>query len=393
MRTKMSTAKNYFSSKFRLGIVGGGQLGKMILQETRRLDIGTRVLDPSDKAPCRIGCNEFTVGSLKDYDTVYQFGQDCDVITIEIENVNTEALKQLQSEGKKVFPQPEIIELIKNKISQKDFYRKNLIPTADYIAFENLSELKVAMQEERLHFPFVWKQATGGFDGRGVAMVRSAEDLNNLPESAPCLAESLVPFEKEIAVVVARSASGETRSFPTVEMDFHPEANLVEFVFSPGKLSSEVSDAAQKLALQVAEKLGVVGILAVEMFLTKEGILLINEVAPRVHNSGHLSIEGNITSQFEQHVRAVLGLPLGFTDTVQAAVMVNLVGEEGFEGPVHYQGIEEIMAMSGVYVHLYGKAETRSFRKMGHVTIIDPDLEKARAKAKLVKEKIKVISL
>ena len=389
----MSTAKNYFSTDFRLGIVGGGQLGKMILQETRRLDIGTRILDPSPSAPCRIGCNEFTVGSLQDFDTVYQFGKDCDVITIEIENVNTEALKQLQSEGKKVYPQPEIIELIKNKISQKGFYRKNLIPTADYIAFENIEELRLAMKEERLHFPFVWKQATGGFDGRGVAMVRKEEDLNSLPEDAPCLAESLVPFEKELAVVVARSASGESRSFPTVEMDFHPEANLVEFVFSPGKLSQEISDSAQKLARDVADKLGIVGILAVEMFLTKEGFLLINEVAPRVHNSGHLSIEGNLSSQFEQHVRAVLDLPLGHTDTIQPAVMVNLVGEEDYSGPVHYQGIEEIMALSGVYVHLYGKAETSTFRKMGHVTIVDPDLEEARAKAKIVKEKIKVISI
>ncbi len=389
----MSTSKDYFSTDFRLGIVGGGQLGKMLLQETRRLDIGTKVLDPSAQAPCRMGCNEFTVGSLQDFDSLYQFGKDCDVITIEIENVNTEALKKLQSEGKKVFPQPELIELIKDKIKQKDFYRKNLIPTADYIAFENLAELKAAQAEKRLDFPFVWKQATGGFDGRGVAMIRKAEDLDKLPSEAPCLAESLIPFEKEIAVVVARSATGECRSFPTVEMDFHPEANLVEFVFSPGKLEEEVSEAAQKLAREVAERLGVVGILAVEMFLTKEGILLINEVAPRVHNSGHLSIEGNISSQFEQHVRAVLGLPLGHTDTIQPAVMVNLVGEEAYQGPVHYQGIEEIMAMSGVYVHLYGKAETRPFRKMGHVTIIDPDLEKARAKAKVVKDKIKVISL
>lgn len=389
----MSTTKNYFSSPFRLGIVGGGQLGKMLLQETRRMDIGTKVLDPSPEAPCRIGCNEFTIGSLQDYETVYQFGKDCDIITIEIENVNTDALKALQAEGKNVYPQPEIIELIKNKINQKNFYRENLIPTAEYIAFDKLEGLKQAMAEGRLNFPFVWKQATGGFDGRGVAVIRKESDLETLPAEAPCLAESLVPFDKEIAVVVARSAGGECRSFPTVEMDFHPEANLVEFVFSPGKLKQEVSDAAQKLARDVAEKLGVVGILAVEMFLTKEGILLINEVAPRVHNSGHLSIEGNISSQFEQHVRAVLGLPLGDPETVQPAVMVNLVGEEGHTGPVYYQGIEEIMSMSGVYVHLYGKAETRPFRKMGHVTIIDPDLEAARAKAKIVKDKIKVISI
>lgn len=386
----MST-KNYYSSDFRLGIVGGGQLGKMLLQETRRLDIGTSVLDPSPVAPCRIGCNEFTVGALTDFDTVYSFGQNCDVLTIEIENVSVDALQKLESEGKKVYPQPEVIRLIQSKIRQKNFYRENGIPSAAFMAFESKADLMIAVNNTEVSFPFVWKQSTGGFDGRGVSMIRQAADLNDLPD-APCLAESLVPFEKELAVVVARSASGESRSFPTVEMDFHPEANLVEFVFSPGKVAQDISDKAQAIALQVAEKLGIVGILAVEMFLTTSGEILINEVAPRVHNSGHLSIEGNLSSQFEQHLRAILNLPLGSTDTVQPAVMVNLVGEENYSGPVVYQGIEEIMALPGVYVHLYGKAETRPFRKMGHVTIIDPDLEAARAKARIVKEKIKVIS-
>jgi len=383
--------RNYYSSNFRLGIVGGGQLGKMILQETRRLDIGTAVLDPSASAPSRLASNEFHQGSLTDFDTVYEFGKSCDLITIEIENVSVDALEKLEAEGTKVFPQPHIIRLIKSKISQKNFYKENLIPTADFISFDNKASLLEAINAQRVPFPFVWKQSTGGFDGRGVAMIRKEEDLKDLPDQA-CLAESLVPFEKELAVVVARSESGEIKSFPTVEMDFHPEANLVEFVFSPGKLEESISRKAQDLAKSVAEKLGIVGILAVEMFLTKDGFILINEVAPRVHNSGHLSIEGNISSQFEQHIRAILDLPLGATDTVQPAVMVNLVGEEGYSGPVIYQGIEEIMALSGVYVHLYGKAETRPFRKMGHVTIIDPDLEAARAKARIVKDKIKVIS-
>lgn len=383
--------KNYYSSKFKLGIVGGGQLGKMLLTETRRLDIATSVLDPSELAPCRIGSNSFTQGSLTDFETVYNFGKDCDLLTIEIENVSVEALRKLESEGKKVFPQPDIIALIQSKIRQKNFYKKNLIPTADFIDFQNLTALKQAIDQGQLPFPFVWKQSEGGFDGRGVAMIRRESDLDSLP-NVPCLAESLIPFEKELAVVVARSESGECKSFPTVEMDFHPEANLVEFVFSPGKLSADISAKAQELARMVAEKLNIVGILAVEMFLTKEGHILINEVAPRVHNSGHLSIEGNISSQFEQHLRAILDLPLGATDTIQPAVMVNLVGAENYEGPVHYQGIEDILSLSGVYIHLYGKAQTRPFRKMGHVTIIDPDLEAARAKARIVKEKIKVIS-
>ncbi|MGB0978142.1 MAG: 5-(carboxyamino)imidazole ribonucleotide synthase [Croceimicrobium sp.] len=384
--------KNYFSSDFKLGIVGGGQLGKMLLQETRRLDIATAVLDPSETAPSRIASNSFSQGSLTDFDTVYNFGKSCDLITIEIENVSVEALKKLESEGKKVFPQPALIELIQSKISQKNFYQEHAIPTADFQAFENLNQLKTALNEGQWTLPFVWKQSKGGFDGRGVAMIRKAEDLKDLPD-VPCLAEMLIPFEKELAVVVARSESGECQSFPTVEMDFHPEANLVEYVFSPGKVEAAISAQAQELALMVAQKLNIVGILAVEMFLSKDGRLLINEVAPRVHNSGHLSIEGNISSQFEQHLRAILNLPLGNTETIQPAVMVNLVGEEGHTGPVVYEGIEDILALSGVYVHLYGKAETRPFRKMGHVTIIDPDLEKARAKARIVKEKIKVISV
>jgi len=383
---------NYYSSDFRLGIVGGGQLGKMLLTETQRLDIKTKILDPADNAPSRVGSKEFEQGSLQDYDTVYNFGKDCDVITIEIENVNTEALAQLEKEGKKVFPQAAIIDLIKNKITQKEFYAKEGIPTADFKTFTNKAALTQACEGHSQSMPFVWKVATGGFDGRGVSVIRSLSDLNDLPD-APCLSEDLIPFEKEIAVIVARSEKGEMKAFPTVEMDFHPTANLVEFVFSPGNLSTEVSDAAQELAKKIAEKLALVGILAVEMFLTKSGDLLINEVAPRVHNSGHLSIEGNICSQFEQHLRAILNLPLGDSQTIQPAVMVNLVGEEDHTGPVKYQGIEELMAMSGVYIHLYGKAETRPFRKMGHVTIIAPTLEEARSKAKIVKETIKVISL
>lgn len=384
-------ARNYFSSNFTLGIVGGGQLGKMLLQETRRLDIQTKVLDPSPVAPCRIGCNAFTQGALTDFDTVLNFGRDCDVITIEIENINTDALKQLVSEGKKVYPQPQVVELIKSKITQKEFYADHNIPTAAFQVFHTKQELITAFEGEKFTLPSVWKVATGGFDGRGVEVLKDAKQLQNLPD-APCLVEEWVPFEKELAVVVARSESGEVNAFPTVEMDFHPTANLVEYVFSPGLIPANVSEQARSLAIHVAEKLKVVGILAVEMFITQSGKLLINEVAPRVHNSGHLSIEGNYISQFDQHLRAILDLPLGETATVKPAVMVNLVGEENHTGPVRYEGIEAIMKMPGVYVHLYGKAETRPFRKMGHVTIIADELEIAREKAKVVKETIKVVS-
>ena len=382
----------FFSSSFSIGIVGGGQLGKMILQETRRLDIGTHVLDPSAVAPCRIGCNHFTQGSLTDYETVMSFGEKPDVLTIEIENVNTAALAELEKAGKKVFPQPQVIELIKSKIAQKTFYQKEGIPTAAFKSYSSKAELEADFKQGAFKLPCVWKVDTGGFDGRGVSVLKEVNQIQDLPD-APCLVEDLIPFEKELAVVVARSATGEVKAFPTVEMDFHPTANLVEYVFSPSLLPQNIQDQTRQLAEGLAKKLGLVGILAVEMFYTQQGDLLVNEVAPRVHNSGHLSIEGNTTSQFEQHIRAILGLPLGDTETIKPAVMINLVGDPDFEGPVKYQGIEEIMAMPGVYVHLYGKAETRPFRKMGHVTVTAQSLEEAREKAKKVKEKIKVISV
>lgn len=388
----LSMAKNYFSSDFTLGIVGGGQLGKMLLQETRRLDIKTHTLDPSPVAPCRIGSHHFTQGALTDYDTVMAFGQACDVLTIEIENINTRALTHLAEAGKKVFPQPHLVEMIQSKIRQKAFYQENGLPTAHFHTFPDAASLKRAFQEKTFSLPAVWKIDRGGFDGRGVQMLRKEEDLDKLPND-PALIEKLVPFERELAVVVARSAGGQMKAFPTVEMDFHPEANLVEYVFSPGEISAKLSQRARDLACEVAEKLAIVGVLAVEMFVTPTGELLINEVAPRVHNSGHLSIEGNYTSQFEQHLRAILDLPLGATDTVQPSVMVNLVGAPESQGPVQYQGLEQVLAMPGTYVHLYGKAETRPFRKMGHITVLALELAEARRKARQVKESVKVTSL
>ncbi len=387
----MAQRKDYFSSDFKLGILGGGQLGKMILTETRRYDIQTKVMDPSPLAPCRFGSNTFVEGDLNDEQKVLEFGADCDVLTIEIEGVNTKALKQLRDKGVKVFPKPETLELIKDKREQKSFYENNHIPTSSFIRFENKEEMFELIAKNKLEIPFVWKAATGGYDGRGVQIVRSKEDLENLP-SQPGLIEDLVDFEKELAIIVARSENGESKSFPLVEMDFHPVANQVEFVFSPSLISQEIKDKASRLVEDLVEKLDHVGLLAVEMFLTKTGDILINEVAPRVHNSGHLSIEGNTTSQFEQHLRAVLDLPLGDTAVVKPSVMINLTGEEGYSGPVFYEGLETIMAVSGVYVHLYGKAETRPFRKMGHITVTANTLEEARTIAKKVKDTIKVIS-
>ena len=382
---------HYFSSNFTLGILGGGQLGKMLLTETRKFDITTKVLDPSADAPCRIACNTFVQGALTDFDTVYRFGKEVEVLTIEIENVNVDALKKLQSEGVKVYPTPQTIELIQNKATQKQFYATHNIPTAPFHRFESLANLQKAVAKEQITLPFVWKSARFGYDGNGVKIVRQLPDLSLLPEGE-CIAENLVPFAKELAVIVARNVSGEATTYPVVEMEFHPEANQVEYVLCPARISEEIAQKARAIAVQVAEAFQVVGLLAVELFLTAEGEVLVNEVAPRPHNSGHYSIEAAYTNQFEQHLRAILDLPLGNTDSKVAGVMVNLVGAEGYQGDVIYENIEQILAMEGVTPHIYGKRETRPFRKMGHVTIVNKDIEKARAIAEKVKQTIKVIA-
>lgn len=383
---------HYFSSNFTLGILGGGQLGKMLLTETRKFDITTKVLDPSADAPCRIACNTFVQGSLTDFDTVYRFGKEVDVLTIEIENVNVDALKKLQSEGVKVYPSPQTIELIQNKATQKQFYATHNIPTAPFHHFESLANLQQAVANQQITLPFVWKSARFGYDGNGVKIVRQLPDLSLLPEGE-CIAENLVPFAKELAVIVARNVSGETSTYPVVEMEFHPEANQVEYVLCPARISEEIAQKARAIAVQVAQAFQVVGLLAVELFLTAEDEVLVNEVAPRPHNSGHYSIEAAYTNQFEQHLRAILDLPLGNTDSKVAGVMVNLVGAEGYQGDVIYENIEQILAMEGVTPHIYGKRQTRPFRKMGHVTIVNKDIEKARVIAEKVKQTIKVISI
>ena len=378
---------HYFSSDFKLGILGGGQLGKMLLYTTRRWDVQTFVLDPSREAPSRFACNHFVQGDLKDFETVYQFGKKVDVLTIEIEHVNVEALKKLKSEGVKVYPEPEALEIIGNKCLQKSHYADHQIATAPFQNFKSTADAKKAT----LSFPCVWKSATGGYDGKGVKILKSIEDFNELP-NVPCLIEELIDFEKELAVIVASSASGEQKSYPVVGMDFHPEANQVEFVVCPANIDDTIANKARELALTVAKSLGVTGLLAVELFLAKDGSIYVNEVAPRPHNSGHYSLEGSYTDQFEQHIRAILDLPLGATDSKVAAVMVNLVGEESHTGPVHYKGLDEALAIEGVSPHIYGKAETRPFRKMGHVTIVGEELEEVYLRARKVKDLIKVIS-
>lgn len=382
---------NYFSSNFKLGILGGGQLGKMLLNDTRKFDIYTCVLDASDDAPCKIASNEFHLGSLMDYDAVYNFGKQVDVLTIEIENVNVNALEDLEKEGKKVYPSAKTLRTIQNKATQKLFYVDHELPTAPFSRFAYTSEIKEAINNGGLTLPFVWKSAQFGYDGNGVKIVKSLQDLDGLP-NVECIAETLVPFKNELAVIVARNASGETKTFPVVEMEFHPEANQVEYVICPARIPEHVATKAREIALNVSKAFNHVGLLAVEMFQTENDEILINEVAPRPHNSGHQTIEASYTSQFEQHLRAILDLPLGRTDSKVGGVMVNLVGAEGFSGNVVYQNIASIMQLDGVTPHIYGKKQTRPFRKMGHVTIVNENLNEARRIAEEVKKTIKVIS-
>lgn len=380
---------NYFSSDFKLGILGGGQLGKMLLFDTRKFDIQTYVLDPSDEAPSKFACNKFFQGDLTDYTTVYNFGKQVDVLTFEIELVNLDALIRLENEGVKVYPSPKTLNKIQNKGIQKQFYAANNIPTAPFEIFNNLDDLK--SKTSTLQFPFVWKSSEFGYDGNGVKAIRQVSDLDHLP-NVECIVERMIPFKNELAVIVCRNPSGEIKTYPVVEMEFHPEANQVEYVICPARIDQKVAEKARTIALNVSEKFNHVGLLAVEMFQTHDDEILVNEVAPRPHNSGHYSIEASYTSQFENHLRAILNLPLGNTDSKVAGVMLNLAGAEGFSGNVIYQNIETILGWNGVTPHIYGKKQTRPFRKMGHVTIVNENMEEARRIAEEVKNTIRVIS-
>jgi 5-(carboxyamino)imidazole ribonucleotide synthase len=370
-----------------LGVLGGGQLGRMLIQSAINYNQDIHILDPDPNAPCKDIAQHFQVGSLKDFDTVYAFGKNCDVITVEIEAVNTDALQKLVDEGKKVFPQPHILKLIQDKRAQKQFYQQHGIPTADFILTDNKAD--VIFKKDFL--PAVNKLGKEGYDGRGVQILRTEEDLEKAFD-APGLLEKLIDFDKEIAVTVARNENGDLVAYPAVECAFHPTANLVEFLFAPAEISVEVESKAKEIAKEVILKLDMVGILAVELFVTKAGEVLVNEIAPRPHNSGHHTIEANFTSQFEQHLRSVMNWPLGDPSLRCPAAMINLLGEDGFSGPAIVEGKEEALAEKGVYIHLYGKKLTKPFRKMGHVTILDEDLGSLKAKANRIKELIKIKS-
>jgi 5-(carboxyamino)imidazole ribonucleotide synthase len=376
-----------FYGDLRLGILGGGQLGRMLIQQAINYNVTVKILDPDREAPCRKLCDEFVVGSLSDYETVYNFGKKVDLLTIEIEKVNVDALEQLEREGVMVYPQARVIRLIQDKGLQKQFFKENNIPTAEFQVIYSAQQLA----QSHIPFPYIQKLRRDGYDGKGVYKVVDESYLAGA-FNEPSLIERWVDFEKEIAVIVARNEKGELATFPLVEMEFNPEANLVEFLISPSTLSFEVQQEAADIAKRIAESLKIVGLLAVEMFLDKSGKILVNELAPRPHNSGHQTIEGNVVSQFEQHLRAIFNQPLGNTESLSNAIMINILGEPGYEGPAVYQGIEKVLKSPGVYVHLYGKALTKPFRKMGHVTIVDNDREKAIEKARFIQQTLKVIS-
>jgi 5-(carboxyamino)imidazole ribonucleotide synthase len=368
----------------KIAILGGGQLGRMLIEETSRYDLAISVLDPSEKAPSAEIATQFTKGDFKE--TVLDFCEPADVVTIEIEHVNIEALKELERKGKSVYPQPSVLEIVKDKGLQKQFYLDKGIPTAPFRLADG--DLNSHMD----FIPFMQKSRTGGYDGKGVHPVRTSADLNSAL-SGPCVLEKWVPFEKELAVIVARNANGEMAVFPSVEMEFNQEANLVSLLFSPASIEDAIHQEATRIARKVAEELGVVGLLAVEMFITAEGSVLVNEVAPRPHNSGHHTIECCYTSQYEQHMRAILNWPLGDTQLIEPAVMINLLGEKGQSGNAQYEGLNEALSIKGVYVHLYGKEQTAPFRKMGHITVMNPSVDEAKNIARSLAKKVKVVAV
>ena len=374
-----------------IGILGGGQLGKMVLDVANKWGLQVYILDSNKNCPSSKLCSKFFQGDLMDFDTVVNFGKMVDVLTIEIENVNVEALKFLESNSLEVLPQSKVIEIIQDKSKQKEFYNNNQIPTSSYKIFAGKNELKESVSKGEISLPFIWKASRMGYDGYGVSKISNNKDLEKI-DDCHCIVEELISIKKELSVMVASRKSGELINYPVVEMEFNSDSNQVEYILSPAKINNDLKSDAEKLAIQVAEKLQITGILAVEMFLTSENEILVNEVAPRPHNSYHFSIEGSYTSQFEQLLRSILDMPLGSTKIIEAAVMVNLVGEKGSNGPVIYKNFDQIIGLEGVNPHIYGKFETRFNRKMGHVTVINENIDKAKELAKEIKETIIITS-
>ena len=369
----------------KIGVLGGGQLGRMLSLSASNLGFHLHFLDREKDFPAGLVSSQLSIGDFTSKQDVLNFGEDMDILTIEIENVNTEALHELEDAGKKVFPQAKIIDLIKDKGLQKEYYLKQHLPTSTFQLFNNSTEIKNSINEGKVILPFVQKARTEGYDGKGVLVVRNSDDLLDL-FNTPSLIEPLVEIEKELAVIVARNENGEVKTYPTVDMVFDQEANLVDYLQCPAMIPQDIDVRCQQIALDVADKLELIGLLAIEFFLTKSGEILINEMAPRTHNSGHLSMNTCITSQFEQHLRSILNLPLGRTDIILPGIMVNLLGEKDYTGPAKYSFINSLLELPGVHVHIYGKKISKPKRKMGHINIVGKDPEKLLETLRQVKK-------
>lgn len=371
----------------KVGILGGGQLGRMLLQAAANYPVETFVMENDNDCPAAHLCNHFIKGDIKNFDDVYNFGKKVNAITIEIESVNEEALEKLESEGVKVFPKPSALKIIKNKITQKQFYNLHEVPTSKFIITQNLAELR----EQKDFIPAVHKIAMGGYDGRGVQVIKTNDDIEK-GFDAPSVLEKMVTIHKEIAVIIAVNQEGKTAMYPSVDMVFNPNLNLLDYQISPADLPEKTLWKVEAIALRVVKALQSPGIFAVELFVDKQGEVYVNETAPRVHNSGHHTIEANYSSQFDMLWRVILNYPLGNTQHILPAAIVNLLGAEGFNGDAHYEGLNEVLKMDNAFVHIYGKKQTKPGRKMGHITILNKDKQDLIRRANKIKEELKVIA-
>ncbi|MES2379393.1 MAG: 5-(carboxyamino)imidazole ribonucleotide synthase [Bacteroidota bacterium] len=377
--------------KTKVGIIGGGQLGRMMIEEALRLNVNFAILENSSDCPCYNLADIFIEGSLYDENKIIELANNSDVLTFEIEHINTTALLKLEAAGKVIIPSPKVLQVIQDKGLQKQFYSNNNIPTSSYVLVNNVDEWPAAIKTLGTA-KFVAKTRTDGYDGKGVTILTSEvilADLSKIPFNTPCVLEAFIPCQKEIAVIVAKDTHGNTVAYDAIEMEFDPTANLVTFLFSPAQISNTIADKAKQIAIETIEKFNSPGLFAVEMFLTDDNEILVNEIAPRAHNSGHHTIEACYTSQYEQLLRILIGLPVGSSNLLRPAAMINLLGDKDFSGNYKLDNLNEIHAIEGVYIHLYDKKESKPMRKMGHITLMADNIDLLKEKAKKVMDLIK----
>lgn len=372
----------------KIGILGGGQLGRMLLQASANYPVETFVMESDEDCPAAHLCHHFIKGDIKNFDDVYNFGKNLDALTIEIEAVNEDALEKLEQDGITIFPKPSALRVIKNKILQKEFYKTHQIPTSAFVVTNNLAEVN----EQKTFLPAVHKLAVGGYDGRGVQVLHKISDLDKAFD-APSVLEKLVDIKKEISMLVAVNLKGETVLYPAVDMMFNRQLNILDYQVSPANIDKNILWKLEAVALTLVKHLKSPGIFAVETFIDRNDNVWVNETAPRVHNSGHHTIEGNYSSQFDMLWRIMLDYPLGNTSCILPAAIVNILGEEGYTGEACYKGLQEILKMDNVFVHIYGKRETKPGRKMGHVTVLSSEKQELLHTANKIKHTLKVVSI